>query len=621
MPGWEGCLLGDAGVRGTLTNVSQYRPPLSDLAFVLEHVVGYPDIARLPGYEHADFDTVVELLEQCGEFMADVVAPTNRPGDIEGSLRQPDGTVVTPTGFKAAYRQYVEAGWGSVPLPEEFGGGGFPRTVGLVIQELMTSANMAFALCPMLTQGAIEAFLNYGDAEQRRRYLPKMVSGEWTATMNLTEPQAGSDVGALTTRAVPRGDGTYAITGQKIFITYGDHDMAEQIVHLVLARTPGAPAGTKGISCFIVPKFLMNEDDSLGERNGVSTLSIEHKLGIHGAPTCVLSYEGATGYLIGDENFGMPIMFVMMNSARLSVGMQGLAVGERAYQQSLAYAQERRQGLAIGATGPDSAIIEFPDVRRMLMTQKASLAALRRLILLTAAYVDHSTNDSDAAARARADEIVGLLTPICKAFGTDLGNELTSLALQIHGGMGYIEETGAAQHFRDVRIAAIYEGTNGIQAADLVGRKLGVRDGASVLEFLATMREVEAELANAGDEFNSIREELSRQFDALEKATAWMLRTGRSDPNALLSGSTPYLRMWGLCVGGWLMARSALAGSATDDAELADTQLVLARFYAEQILPQSAGLLGAATAGSRDLFAFDADRLSGVARRLGFAKR
>ena len=583
--------------------------------------MGYPDIARLPGYEHADLDTVVELLEQCGEFMADVVAPTNRPGDIEGSLRQPDGTVVTPAGFKAAYRQYVEAGWGSVPLPEEFGGGGFPRTVGLVIQELMTSANMAFALCPMLTQGAIEAFLHFGDAEQKRRYLPKMVSGEWTATMNLTEPQAGSDVGALTTRAVPRGDGAYAITGQKIFITYGDHDMAEQIVHLVLARTPGAPAGTKGISCFIVPKFLMNEDDSLGERNGVSALSIEHKLGIHGAPTCVLSYEGATGYLIGDENFGMPIMFVMMNSARLSVGMQGLAVGERAYQQSLAYAQERRQGLAIGATGPDSAIIEFPDVRRMLMTQKASLAALRRLILLTAAYVDHSTNDSDAAARSRADEIVGLLTPICKAFGTDLGNELTSLALQIHGGMGYIEETGAAQHFRDVRIAAIYEGTNGIQAADLVGRKLGVRDGASVLEFLATMREVEAELASAGDEFNSIREELSPQFDALEKATAWMLRTGPSDPNAVLSGSTPYLRMWGLCVGGWLMARSALAGSATDDAELADTQLVLARFYAEQLLPQSAGLLGAATAGSRDLFAFDADRLSGVARRIGFAKK
>ena len=603
-------------MRGTLTNVTQYRPPLPDIAFILEHVVGYPDIAALPGFEHADLDTAVELLEQCGEFMADVVAPTNRTGDLEGSRWQPDGTVVTPAGFKEAYHQYVEAGWGAVPLPEEFGGGGFPRTIGLIVQELMTSANMAFALCPLLTQGAIEALVNYGDAVQQQRYLPKMVTGEWTATMNLTEPQAGSDVGALTTRAVPRGDGTYAISGQKIFITYGDHDMADQIVHLVLARTPGAPAGTKGISCFIVPKFLVNEDGSLGERNGVRTLSIEHKLGIHASPTCVLSYEDATGFLIGDENQGMRIMFIMMNSARLSVGMQGLAVAERAYQQSLAYAQERRQGLAIGATGRDSAIIEFPDVRRMLMTQKAYIAALRRLMLLNAAYVDHSKHEPDAAARARADEIVGLLTPISKAFGTDVGNELTSLALQIHGGMGFIEETGAAQHFRDVRIAAIYEGTNGIQAADLVGRKLGVRAGASFREFIATMREIEPELAGAGGAFDSIRLELGRQFDALETATKWMLATGRTDPNAVLSGSTPYLRMWGLCVGGWLMARSALAGPATGDAELANTQLVLARFYAEQLLPQCAGLLSATTAGSRDLFALDADQLAGVTKRL-----
>jgi alkylation response protein AidB-like acyl-CoA dehydrogenase len=594
--------------------MSQYQPPLAEFRFILEHVVGYPDIAQLPGFEHADLDTVVELLKQCGEFMVDVVAPTNRTGDMEGSHREADGTVVTPGGFKEAYHLYVDAGWGSVPLPEEFGGGGFPRTIGLIIQELMTSANMAFALCPLLTQGAIEALLHYGNAEQKQRYLPKMVSGEWTGTMNLTEPQAGSDVGALTSRAVQGDDGTYAITGQKIFITYGDHDMSEQIVHLVLARTPGAPAGTRGISCFIVPKFLVNDDGSLGKRNGVSTLSVEHKMGIHGSPTCVLSYEDATGYLIGEENFGMRIMFVMMNSARLSVGMQGLAVAERAYQQSLTYAQERRQGLAIGATGKDSAIIEFPDVRRMLMTQKTYLAALRRLMLLNAAYVDRSTTSPDADERARADEIVGLLTPICKSFGTDLGNELTSIALQIHGGMGFIEETGAAQHYRDVRIAAIYEGTNGIQAADLVGRKLGVRNGASVLEFLGTMREVEAELAEAGETFDSIREELSRQFDALEKATAWMLNTGSSDPNAVLSGSTPYLRMWGLCSGGWLLARSALAGRATGDEELAETQLVLARFYAEQLLPQSAGFYGAATAGSRDLFAFDAAQLSGAAR-------
>ncbi|MDO5754001.1 acyl-CoA dehydrogenase [Arthrobacter sp.] len=596
--------------------MSQYQPPLADITFALEHVVGYPDIAKLPGFEHADLDTVVELLEQCGEFMAEVVAPTNRQGDTQGSLLTPNATVVTPDGFKEAYRQYVEAGWGSVPLPEEFGGGGFPRTVGLVIQELMTSANMAFSLCPLLTQGAIEALLHYGDEDMKNRYLPKMVSGEWTGTMNLTEPQAGSDVGALTTRAVKNDDGSYSITGQKIFITYGDHDMAEEIVHLVLARTPGAPEGTRGISCFIVPKFLINDDGSVGARNSVQTVSLEHKMGIHASPTCVLSFEGATGYLIGEENLGMRIMFVMMNSARLGVGVQGLAVAERAYQQSLTYAQERHQGLAIGATGPSSALIEFPDVRRMLMTQRAGISAMRYLMLLDASYVDISSNHPDPAVRARANEIVGILTPICKSFGTDMGNEFTSLALQIHGGMGFIEETGAAQHVRDVRIAAIYEGTNGIQAADLVGRKLGVRNGASMLEFLATMREVETDLADAGEQFETIRQELGRQFDALHEATVWMLRTGQSDPNAVLSGSSPYLRMWGLCTSAWMLARAAVAAAATGDAELAQSQLVLARFYAEQVLPQSAGLLGAATAGSTDLFALDARELSGPGRRV-----
>lgn len=591
-----------------MTRMSQYQPPVKDIAFLLEHVAKYPDIAALPGFEHADLDTVVGILEECGNFMSKVVAPTNRAGDKEGARWQPDGSVVTPTGFKEAYQQYVEAGWGSVPLPEEFGGGGFPRTVGLIIQEMMMSANLGFSLCPLLTQGAIEALLHYGNDELKQRYLPKMVTGEWAGTMNLTEPQAGSDVGALTTRAVRQDDGTYAISGQKIFITFGDHDLSEQIVHLVLARTPGAPEGTRGISCFIVPKFLVNDDGSLGERNPVHTVSIEHKMGIHGAPTCVLSYENATGYLIGEENMGMRIMFVMMNSARLSVGTQGLAVAELAYQQSLEYAKERRQGRAIGAT-EDSAIIDFPDVRRMLMTQKASIAALRSLMLLNASYVDHSMNEPDESTRKRADEIAGLLTPICKSFGTDLGNELTSLALQIHGGMGYIEETGMAQHVRDVRIAAIYEGTNGIQAADLVGRKLGVRDGASVMEFLASMREIDAQLAEAGDQFTSIRAELTKQFDALELSTTWMLRTGRADPNAVLAGSSPYLRMWGLCAGAWLLARAALAGQTTGDAEVAETQLVLARFFAEQILPQCSGLLNSAIAGADDLFALDATRL------------
>ncbi len=570
---------------------------------MLEHVVGYPEVAEYPGYEHADLETVVGLLDEAGSFMVDAVAPSNRIGDTEGARREADGSVVTPAAFKKAYRQYVDAGWGSVPFPEEFGGGGFPWTVGLAIQEMLGSSNMAFALCPLLTQGAIDALLHYGSDEQKATYLPKMISGEWTGTMNLTEPQAGSDVGALTTRAVPNADGTFAITGQKIYITFGEHDLADQIVHLVLARTPGAPEGTKGISCFIVPKFLVNEDGSLGDRNGVTCLSIEHKLGIHASPTCVMEYDGATGYLIGEENLGMRIMFVMMNSARLSVGTQGLALSQRAYQDSRDYALERHQGLAIGATGKDSAIVEFPDVRRMLLTQKAYIAALRRLMLFNAVHIDKSTHAPDAQTRARAAEIVGLLTPICKSFGTDLGNELTSLGLQVHGGMGFIEETGVAQYYRDVRITAIYEGTNGIQAADLVGRKLGVRDGASVLEFLSQMREIDSELAEAGDDFESIRSELTKQLDELQSATEWMLRTARNDPNAILAGSSPYLRMWGLVVGGWLMARSALAAPSAGDSEVAETQLVLARFYAEQLLPAVAGLAGAATAGAEDLFA------------------
>jgi alkylation response protein AidB-like acyl-CoA dehydrogenase len=546
---------------------------------------------------------VVGLLDEAGEFAANAIAPTNRIGDTEGAKHHSDNTVTTPAPFRQAYKELVDAGWGSVPFPEEFGGGGFPWTVGLAIQEMLGESNMAFALCPLLTQGAIDALLHYGSDEQKQTYLPKMISGEWTGTMNLTEPQAGSDVGALTTRAVPNDDGTFAISGQKIYITFGEHDLADQIVHLVLARTPGAPEGTKGISCFIVPKFLVNEDGSLGDRNGVKCLSIEHKLGIHGSPTCVMEYDGATGYLIGEENLGMRIMFVMMNSARLSVGTQGLALSERAYQDARDYALERHQGLAIGATGKDSAIVEFPDVRRMLLTQKAYIAALRRLMLFNAVHIDKSTHAPDPQTRARAAEIVGLLTPICKSFGTDLGNELTSLAIQVFGGMGFIEETGVAQYYRDVRITAIYEGTNGIQAADLVGRKLGVRDGASILEFLSSMREIDDELAAAGDDFESIRSELTTQLDALQNATEWMLRTARKDPNAILSGSSPYLRMWGLVVGGWLMARSALAAPGATERDVADTQLVLARFYAEQLLPSASGLLSAATAGAEDLFA------------------
>jgi alkylation response protein AidB-like acyl-CoA dehydrogenase len=573
--------------------MTDFRPPVTDLAFVLEHVAGYGEVSALPEFEHADLETVVGILGEAGDFMAEVVAPTNRVGDTEGAVRQADGSVTVPDAFRSAYGKYVEAGWGAVPFPERFGGGNFPWSVGLAIQEMLTSSNMAFALCPLLTQGAIDALLAYGSETQKQRYLPKMISGEWTGTMNLTEPQAGSDVGALTTRAVKRDDGTYAISGQKIFITYGEHDMADQIVHLVLARTPDAPAGTRGISCFIVPKFHVEEDGSLGERNAVTSLSIEHKLGIHGSPTCVLEYDEATGYLIGEENIGMRIMFVMMNSARLSVGMQGLAVAERAYQSALGYARERIQGRAIGAT-EDSPIIDHPDVRRMLMTQRAYIAALRGMMYLNAVQMDVAQFHADEATRTRASEVVGLLTPICKSFGTDLGSELTSLALQVYGGMGFIEETGAAQHYRDVRITAIYEGTNGIQAADLVGRKLPVRNGASFLEFIAQMRELDAELESAGEGFASIRTSLLTQLDALEKATAWMLERGAANPNDALAGSSPYQRMWGLVVGGWLLAKGALAEAAVGGD---GTRLALARFYAGQLLPQAAGLLPAATAG------------------------
>ena len=589
--------------------MTDYRPPLKDIAFTLEHVVGYDRVAALPGYEHADLDTVVGMLEEAGDFMAKVVAPVNRDGDLIGAVRNPDGTVTTPDSFKTAYTKLVESGWGSVPFPEEFEGGGFPWVVGLALQELLQTSSLAFALGPLLTQGAIDALLHYGSDEQKAVYLPKMVSGEWTGTMNLTEPQAGTDVGALATKAVPNGDGTYAITGQKIFITYGDHDLTDQIVHLVLARTPGAPEGTKGISCFIVPKYLLDEHNEPGERNAVQTLALEHKVGIHGSPTAQLSYEGATGYLIGEEHKGMRIMFVMMNSARISVGMQGLAIGVRAYQQALEYAGQRVQGEPIGPSG-DATISGHPDVRRMLMTQKAYIAALRRLLLLTAVNNDLSKHAPDEAERTRATEIVGLLTPIAKSWGTDLGVELSSLGIQIHGGMGFIEETGAAQHWRDSRITPIYEGTNGVQAADLVGRKMPVRMGQSFLEYIASLREILPELEAAGGDLALIGAKLGDAVNLLERVTGWMLKTGASgDVASVLAGSVAYLNQWGETLGAWLLAKSALAAAGLDDAEEAAEQLALAKFFATHLLPKTTSLAAQATAGADDVFAIPLAKL------------
>lgn len=596
--------------------MTDYAAPLNDMAFVLAHVVDYAELASYEDFSHADLDTVRSVLDECGRFMSEVVAPLNRVGDVEGSRRNDDGSVTTPTGFAQAYQRYVEAGWGAIAFPPAFGGGGFPWVVGLASQEMLTSASMSFSLCPLLTQGAIEALLQHGTEEQQERYLAKMVTGEWSGTMNLTEPQAGSDVGALTTRAVPHGDGSYRITGQKIYITYGEHDMADNIVHLVLARLPGAPPGTKGISCFIVPKYLLDDHGRPGERNDVTCVSLEHKVGIHASPTCVLSFgdggDGAVGYLIGEENGGMRTMFVMMNAARLSVGLEGLAQGERAYQQALAYAQERRQGRAVGApAGESSPIIDHPDVRRMLLTMRAYNEGLRALLYLNGASIDREHHAPDPTARERAAERTALLTPISKAFSTDLGVELTSLNIQVHGGMGFIEETGAAQLWRDSRIAPIYEGTNGIQAADLVGRKLPMRGGAAVMELLAEMRNAVDELTG-DEELEAIGASLSEQLGNLEAATTWLLEHGAGDPNHALAASSPYLRMFGLVVCGWLLARSAVAathaledGSAGFTPEFLRAKITTARFYATQLLPQAGGLLGAVTAGAGDLFAIE----------------
>ncbi len=448
---------------------------------------------------------------------------------------------------------------------------------------------MAFSLGPLLTHGSTDAFLAYASEEIKDRYLPKMITGQWMGTMNLTEPQAGTDVGALTTKAVPNGDGTYSITGQKIFITWGEHDLTENIVHLVLARLPGAPEGTKGISLFVVPKFLPNADGEIDEtsaRNSLTCLSIEHKLGIHGSPTCVMSYDGATGWLIGDEHKGMRAMFVMMNVARLSVGMQGLSISVRSHQQSVEYANERVQGRTI--TG-EKTILGHPDVRRMLTTQKATIRALRHLLLLNAVNIDLAHAHPDAAVRERAEEIAGLLTPLCKSWGSELGVENASINIQVHGGMGFIEETGAAQFWRDARISPIYEGTNGVQAADLVARKLPVRDGQSFLEFIAEMNEVVPALRAAGEEYSRLAGELEQGFASLLSTTGWMLKTGaKGDAASVLAGSVPYQRIWELNVGAWLLAKGALAAAADGRADAAE-QLALAEFFATQLLPEGPG--------------------------------
>jgi alkylation response protein AidB-like acyl-CoA dehydrogenase len=598
--------------------MAEYVPPLRDIRFVLEQLADLDGLSKLEPYAHADPETVLGVIEESGRFMAEVIAPLNPVGDAAGNALDGDGNVTTPPGFKEAYRQYVEAGWGAVPFPDEFGGGGFPWLVAVVMQEMMASASMAFSLCPLLTQGAIDMLAQHGSPAQQATYLEKMVTGEWAGTMNLTEPQAGSDLGAVRARAVPADDGTWRISGQKTFITFGEHDLSGNIIHLVLARVPDAPPGTRGISCFIVPKYLVNDDGSLGARNDLRCVSIEHKLGIHASPTCVMSYgdaRGAVGYLIGEANQGMRYMFTMMNTARLSVGVQGLSIAERAYQDALRYAQERRQGRAIGApAGESSPIVQHPDVRRMLLTMKACLEAMRALLYTNAVSIDLARHHHDRAEREARRELVELLTPISKAWCTDLGVELASIGLQVHGGMGYVEETGVAQYLRDSRISPIYEGTNGIQAIDLVLRKVPMRSGAVVADLLAQMEALGPDLDAAGPELAGLGPALADGVSVLREATSWILARGPVEPADALAGATPYLRLAGLVIGGWLMARSALAAfqllRTADGADAAFLQdkIGTARFYAGQLLPQAAGLLPAVTAGAGPLFQTDLSR-------------
>jgi len=596
--------------------MSDYAAPLADMRFALNEISGLAEIAGLPGCEQAAPELVDQVLDEAAKLAGGVIAPLNAVGDREPS-RLENGVVRTPKGFSEAYRNYVEGGWNSLPFDPAHGGQGLPQVVATAVLEMWTSANLSFSLCPMLTIGAVELLQAHGSPEQKRLYLEKMISGEWTGTMNLTEPQAGSDVGAVRTRAVKKGD-HYEITGQNIFITYGDHDMAENIVHMVLARLPDAPAGTRGISLFIVPKRLVNPDGSLGGHNDLRCVSLEHKLGIHGSPTCVMAYGdrgGAVGYLVGEPNRGMELMFTMMNNARLNVGLQGVAIAERAYQQARDFARQRVQGRPAGtkADGP-LPIVHHGDVRRMLLDMRAATEAARALTYTVAAGIDRARHHPDAAERERQQRRVDLLIPVVKAWCTDLGVEIASTGVQVHGGMGYVEETGAAQHLRDARIAPIYEGTNGIQANDLVARKLGRDAGAAAKELIAEMRTLDRELGAArGDDLASIRRQLSAGLDALASATDWMAETLATDMPRALAASVPYLRMLGTVAGGWLLAKGALAAQQAltqrpGNPRFLEAKLVIARFFGEHRLAGAPGFLPAIT-GAAAVVGFDPDLL------------
>jgi len=595
--------------------MSDYTAPVEDMRFALRELAGLDEIAALPGYEDASPDVVDAVLSEAARLASEVLASLNSVGDREASVLE-NGIVRTPRGFREAYARFVEGGWGSLPFDPDHGGQGLPWTLAVTVQEMWNSANLSFALAPLLTQGAVELLQTHGSPAQKATYLPKLIAGTWSGTMNLTEPQAGSDVGALKTRAVRDGD-RYRITGQKIFVTWGEHDCAHNVVHMVLARTPGAPDGTRGISLFIVPKVLVMDDGTLGPRNDLRCVSLEQKLGIHASPTCVMAYGdsgGAEGYLVGEENRGMEYMFTMMNNARLSVGVQGLAIGERAYQRARAFANERVQGRAIGSRGgPGVAIAEHPDVRRMLMTMKANTEAARALAYCAAAALDRAKRHPDKAERAKAQARIDLLTPVVKAWATDCGCETASLGVQIHGGMGFIEETGAAQYYRDARILPIYEGTNGIQALDLLTRKL-LRDwGAAAKAMIGEMQETLA-LIGGEDATGPIAAAAAQASGTLAEVTDWLLEAGARDLRRAAAGASPYLRLFGYVAGGWLMARAAAAarrrltgGPQTGHASrgFLEAKIATARFYADNILPRAAAEAAAVTRGADSTLAFD----------------
>ena len=584
-----------------------FQAPVKDLLFTLTRVVEVGRLSQSAAFADLDEETLAAVLEAAGAVTTDILAPLNRRGDQAGALYQ-NGKVTAAPGFAEAYKAFSEGGWMSLSADPEYGGQGLPKVLELAVYEMVHAANMAFGLCPMLTEGAVEAIHAHGTERQKALYLPNMISGVWTGAMNLTEPQSGSDLGTLTTRAEPDGNGGYLLHGQKIFITWGDHDVADNIVHLVLARLPDAPHGSRGISLFIAPKRLVNEDGSLGEMNALRPGSIEHKLGIHASPTCVMLFEGAKAELIGEPNKGLAHMFTMMNAARLNVGAQGVGIAERAYQQALAFTQERRQGRSAWTHEASAPIFDHPDVRRTLLAMKVRIEAARAICLLTAVSADLAGCAADPAAREAAALRAEVLTPIAKAWSTDIGVEVASMGLQLHGGMGFIEETGAAQHYRDARIAPIYEGTNGIQAIDLAGRKLGLADGAGIAALIADIEATAEALVDSGDaELDGIGARLDHAAEAFQAATAWLAER-RNGPDGL-AGATPYLKLAGDVIGGWLLAKGALAASGEVGSAEDRRRRLFAGHYAETLLAQAPGHVAAITAGAQALHAATAEML------------